>query len=235
MPAFQRRVMARARRKKHRAAFRLIAAGLILLGLYILFNIELMPSLKAAATYRARTAAINTINSAVGTVLKRDGTSYEKLMTIDRDTSGDITSVEADSMQINLLKYDITNEVLKQLNNMNETSDIGIPLGTVFGGPLLAGRGPFVHIKVYPTGTVNSEITSTFSSAGINQTRQQIELYVKADLAVMISAYNVGTQVSTNFTIADSVIVGSVPNSYTVVDGESDTSNKIFTYGQNRQ
>lgn len=226
------RTNVRSKNRKRRVI--LILCVCIILGIYMLFNIVLMPVMKTAAVNKAKIVAVNTINNAVGTVLRQDNISYEKLISFDKDENGYITAVESDTMQINLLKYDITREVVKELGEVGK-SEIGIPLGTIVGGQMFTGRGPLIRIRFQPVGNVNSEITSTFSSAGINQTRQQILLDVKADITVMTSSYMVSTDVTSNFIIADSVIVGNVPNSFVVVDGSGssdDTANKIFTYGQ---
>jgi sporulation protein YunB len=220
----------RRKNKKRRVAVFFFFVFAVVIILYIMFNALLMPILKTAAVYKAKIVAIYTINSAVGKVLKTDNISYDKLMNFDKDSNGDITAVNADTMQINLLKYDITNEVIKELSSI-KSSELKIPFGTVFGGQILTGRGPMINIRIQPMGNVDSNISNTFTSAGINQTRQQVMLDIKADIIVMISSYNVSTQVETNFCIADSVIVGSVPGSYMVINGTSDATDKLFIYG----
>ena len=210
------------------ALFLFFAAAVLL---FIWFNIALVPVLKTSAVNKAKVVAIDTINDAVGKVLKKDNISYDTLISFDKNTNGDITAVNANTMEINLLKYDITNEVVKELTEVG-SSDMKIPIGTVIGGQLFTGRGPNIHIRFQPIGNVNSEVTSSFSAAGINQTRQQIMLDVKADITVIISSYNVSTSVSSNYIIADSVIVGSVPGSYTVVEGTDSGTDKLFIYGK---
>jgi len=230
MPFRRGRFRRNNKRSRVRIVIFMIFVAIILM--FAWFNIALVPVLKTSATYKAKVLAINTINNAVGEVLEKDNITYDKLMTFEKDTNGDITALNANTIQINLLKYDIVKEVINEISAVGG-SEIKIPIGTVVGGQLFTGRGPNIHIRFLPIGNVDSEITSTFSSAGINQTRQQIMLNVKVDLTVLISSYNVSTHVENNFCIADSVIVGSVPGSYTVVDGTNGTSDKLFIYGQN--
>lgn len=221
----------RRRNTKGRIGFFFFVIFLIIVILYSIFNIALVPVLKTSAVNKAKIVAIDTINNAVGKVLKEDNISYDKLMNIDKDANGNITAVNADTMQINMLKYDITNEVIKELNSIS-SSELRIPFGTVIGGQLLTGRGPYINIKIQPLGNVNSNIINDFSAAGINQTRQQIMLNIKADITLIIGSYNVSTTVESNISIADIVIVGIVPNTY-VGDSSNDGANKLFTYGKN--
>lgn len=201
---------------------------------YAVFDIALMPVLKTAAVNKAKIVAIYTINDAVGRVLKEDGISYDKLMSIEKDSSGTVTAVSANTVEINMLKYDITNEVIKAINGI-QSSELGIPFGTVLGGPLFTGRGPLINIKIQPIGSVNSDVVNDFTSAGINQTRQQIMLNIRADITLIIANYNVSTTVESNVSVADIVIVGGVPGSYTYVGDTNDGSDRIFTYGRNTQ
>ena len=226
-----------AKRVKNRALlFLIFILGLITVLIYI-FTVRLMPVIKTMAINNAKNMATQTINNATGKVLKEKNIDYDKLMTLDKDSSGKITAVKAESLQIDLLKYEITNEAIKEINAIDST-ELGVPIGTVVGGQLLTGMGPRINVKIEPVGNVETQIVNEFTSTGINQTRQQIMLNVKASITIIVSSYNVTTNVESNFTIADTVIVGNVPDSYTVVDdsatsGES-ASQKIFTYNNNK-
>lgn len=224
----------RVRRKKNRAALMCILFGTITVLCYSVFDIALMPVLRTAAVNKAKIVAIYTINDAVGKVLREDGISYDKLMSVEKDSAGTVTAVSANTVEINMLKYDITSEVIKELNNI-QGSELAIPFGTVLGGPLFTGRGPMINIRIQPIGSVNSNVVNDFTSAGINQTRQQIMLDIRADITLMIANYNVSTSVESNISVADIVIVGGVPGSYTYVGDTGDGSDRIFTYGKNTQ
>lgn len=206
----------------------------VLLIVYFVFAFRLMPLIKTIAVNNARNAATQTINNAAGKVIKNDNIDYDKLMSLDKDASGQITAVKANTIQIDLLKYEITNEAIDELNSINSGS-LGVPVGTVVGGQLFSGLGPHIRVRIEPVGSIETQLVNEFTSAGINQTRQQIILTVKASVTIMVSSYSVTTDVSSNFTIADTVIVGKVPDSYTVVEdssaGSESDAQKIFTYG----
>ncbi len=226
---YRRRAARRHRNRGGRAAFWLLAAlGLALAG-YVAFTIQLMPVLQTTAVYRAKVVAADVVNTAVGKVLEQDDVTYDRIMSFEKDSSGSITAVKADTLQINRIRTDVVKEVIAEINAI-PPSELGIPLGTVIGGGLFSGRGPVIHIRLYPVGNVTAEISSEFTSAGINQTRQQINLDVHTDIAVVIPGYSIGTGVDSNFSIAESIIVGNVPS--TVINGStSGSSDQAVIYG----
>lgn len=222
----------RSKRRKNRALVVAIAILLTLLLPYIIFMNRLLPVVETMAVNRARNICTDTINQAAGKVIKDNNITYDMLMELEKDSSGNITAVKANTLKIDELKYKISNEVIKELNEA-DTSSLSIPLGTVIGGQLFHGLGPKIRVNIERIGSAETKIINEFSSAGINQTRQQVLLEVDASITVLVSTSHITTNVKSNYTIADTVIVGNVPDSYTVVDDSSGKSNsdKIFIYG----
>jgi sporulation protein YunB len=226
-------------RFRRRTKFKILGALVILLLVVILifgvFSIRLMPVIKTMAINNARTEATMAINNAAGKVLKEQNIDYDKLMTLEKDGNGNITAVKADALQINMLKYEVTNEVVKEINAIS-SNELSIPIGTIIGGQIFSGLGPRIEVTVEPVGSVETNIDNEFTSTGINQTRQEVMLDVKASITIIVSSYNVATTVDSNFDIADTVIVGNVPSSYFVVNGDSSggDADKLFAYSQNQ-
>lgn len=223
------------RQSKKKTMPALTIALLLLILLYWIFSARLMPVIKTMAVNNARIVAISTINNAAGKVLKDNKIDYDKLITLEKDSNGKINAVKADTLEIDLLKYQITNEAVKEMNAIN-SNRLDVPIGTVIGGQLFSGMGPRVHVTIEPVGNVETNIENKFTSTGINQTRQEVILDVKASITVIVSSYNVNTNVDTNFDIADTIIVGDVPDSYMqITDGTSQsTSDKVFKYNKSQ-
>jgi sporulation protein YunB len=180
----------------------------------------LLPVMKTLAVNKANLVAVSIINNAANKVLKSNSITYDKLIYYQKDANGDIVAVTTDALEINKLKYDIVNETIGELSNI-KSSDLKIPLGNVFGGALFANKGPNIDVRLTPIGNVNADISSVFTSAGINQTRQQIMLNVKVRLTIILSSSNVTQDINSNICIAESIIVGKVPNSFTNIDGNT--------------
>lgn len=228
--SYGRRTTRGSKKRLHRTAFIVLLVITLFLFLIYILNIRLYPIIKTVATTKAQSIATSVINSAVSQVLIDDKINYNSLMTFEKDQEGKITAVKADSLQINKLKFDISNEINKRFDSI-DSKDLNIPLGTILGGQLFTNRGPNIKIKIAPVGNANSELTSIFSSAGINQTRQQVMMKIKVVMTVVMASYNITTAIESNFSLADTVIVGNVPGSYMVVEDGSGSSDKIYMYG----
>jgi sporulation protein YunB len=186
---------------------------LLLTLLLVLTAIQLRPVVEGVAAYQTKVFATKTINDAILAELAREGVEYEDMVRLSYNSSGDITSIQSNMMEINRLKAQITKAVLETLENMGSAS-IWVPLGTLLGNEFTSGRGPMVEIKIYPTGYVQTEIYSQFTSAGINQTNHQIFLGTSIQMMAAIPGYRIKCETSTSFLIAQTVIVGNIPDTY---------------------
>ena len=113
----------------------------------------------------------------------------------------------------NKLKSFLALSILTRITNVDGT-ELGIPVGNLTGISILAGRGPEIRVKVIPIGSVQTELSSQFVSAGINQTQHRIIMEVTSNVDIILPSETVSTTVSVNVVIAETVIVGSVPDSY---------------------
>ena len=68
------------------------------------------------------------------------------------------------------------------------------------------------------TGNVTTDFESELSEAGINQTKHRINLNTQVNVAAIIPGYPVNTNIKTNLTIAETVIVGEVPKVYAAAE-----------------
>lgn len=92
--------------------------------------------------------------------------------------------------------------------------DVKIPIGTLSGSPLLAGKGFKVTIRVLPLGSVKCQFVSEFETAGINQTRHKIYLDVVATISIVLPTSQSIVKTNTPVLVSESIIVGKVPDTY---------------------
>ena len=92
---------------------------------------------------------------------------------------------------------------------------------SVFGGiinalgiSLFSGMGPDIRVSVVPVGSVTTRFVTKFESAGINQTRHEISLEATTTMRIVIPTGTDTIQVTSTIPIAESIIVGTVPESY---------------------
>ena len=208
----------RSRRSRLSARGRVIAAVAVLVLLIAFVDMRLRPIVETVAANNARGTATLVINDTVTRLLAREDVTYHDLVRIEKDTDGGITAIETDISKVNSLKSEISAEVMKAMSELN-TQQLVIPVGTLFGGELFTGRGPKLPLKLMISNSVLSEFKNNFDEAGINQTRHEIMLELTADIYVVLPGYKTSAQVKTNISVAETIIVGKVPNTYADLNG----------------
>lgn len=93
-------------------------------------------------------------------------------------------------------------------------NEVKIPLGAFTYITVLSNYGPEIPVNFSIVGAVNSEIISTFESAGINQTIHHIKLIVTTKIMTTSLDYSGDIVFTTDFELAQTVIIGTVPNYY---------------------
>jgi sporulation protein YunB len=146
--------------------------------------------------------------------------SYGDFVSLSLGSDGEIAALESNMAAINRFKSEVTQEIIRDLEEAG-VSSINIPLGSLIGNELTAGRGPAVEMKVYPAGFVRTELYSQFISAGINQTLHQVMLSVSVEMRAIIPGYNIKSETSTSFMVAQTVIVGTVPDTYVHIEADA--------------
>ena len=114
---------------------------------------------------------------------------------------------------MNLLRAALVSDVLAALDGV-DVSDIRIPLGSLLDLDVLWAKGPALRVHSMTVGTVDAEFSSEFSSAGVNQTLHRIWLQVDVPLTLILPGGPVETQLETRLCVAETVIVGQVPETY---------------------
>ena len=221
----------RKRRMPHRRRrlFGLFVALAAALCAVLMLNALFAHVFRAYAATEAHTMGVRRLNDAVGRVLDETDTSAESLMQYEKNTQGEIVAVQANTTQMNALKRKVIDAAMSELETMT-AQKIAVPLGTVLGGALLVGQGPPVHLRFVPIATVDASFQSSFTSAGVNQTRQVITLTVKCDVYALLAGQKAGTHVQNDYLVADSVIVGTVPNTY--FSGTSGSAGYSYAAGE---
>lgn len=222
--------------KKKKAAIKSLLFGAIILLLIFFIDMQLRPIITTMSGYFVNQFAVTQINSAVESALAAEDLNYDSLVTLQTDSSGTVTSVKTNAKEAARIHTLVSGQVNKALSSL-ETADLSVPIGSLSGIVWLSGLGPCVHIKMIPRGVSNTQILSDFSDAGINQTLHKLTLHTTAQISAVIPGYSTTVTVQSDYLLAESVIVGTVPKYYTnVVSGESDDdqTNEIAKYGNPR-
>ncbi len=213
-----RRSMGGRREQIRRRRFRLAAMLCAIFILFLVLNAHVRPLIGSYGLTQAKLVGTQAINDAVTAVLEREGVRYTDLMRVEKDVQGNIVSVEADTVKVNALKASVTTEILNQLKK-HQNMTIRIPMGTLLKGDLLTGRGPRIPVKISLSGAATTQMASRFESAGINQTSHQLMMDITVALYAAIPGEDATTTLNTTFIIAETVLIGKVPETFIDVDG----------------
>ena len=192
-------------------------AALMSVGLAVFFVANLNARLRPILLELALAQASNCITSAVDQVVSEQAVSYSDLVTFERSDSGDIIAMTSNMARANRLRAELLDTTLKALDGL-EALEIGIPIGTILDMEIFSGLGPEINVRILYTGTASAEFVNSFYSAGINQTCHKILFHVNADLVVLLPGHQQRTSVNTNVCIAETIIVGKVPDTYLHVE-----------------
>lgn len=204
---------------KKKLGIALILCGIILMAATILVIFRLRPLLSQVAVSNTGDAVTKMINDSVTEIMSREHIGYDDLVSLKKDSSGDVTALVTNISKINSLQAEISNRVLEKLYE-NEAQLIEIPLGNVIGGILFSGRGPDIPVKVVSLSSVYTKFRDNFDAAGINQTRHQIMLDIDVELDILLPGITETVAVYDEIVIAETIVVGEVPSAYASTQSE---------------
>lgn len=159
-----------------------------------------------------------TVNEVLAEEVIAETIDYNDMVSLLTDNNGNITALVTNMANVNYLQAKITNAIVKKFAESDVTK-VEIPLGSLFGNAFLSGHGPRISANILSVTNVNTTFRNEFSDAGINQTRHRIMMDVDVTLGILLAGYqNRWDTVTTEITVAETVIVGSVPNTYANLD-----------------
>lgn len=198
----------------------------LLLGLFLMvFIMVTFSHLKGVLSSLAVTRVSNTVNRvvtlAVNETIEQGDITYKDLITFEKNSEGQITALQSNMIAFNQVQADIVDDILGRLSEVS-TTDLSIPLGTLTGSALLAGRGPSFKVRMQFVGSSNAHFDNEFTEAGINQTKHRIILSVDVSVSILLPGFSTYTKVSNDFVVAETIIVGTIPDSYVYFSGNYD-------------
>ena len=223
------------KRRRCRENFLLIKITAVLLAISVLITVcfyKMRPVILRYAESAAETLLLDASNKAILDILNEQGVSYNDIVTLSREESGRVTSLETDIVKINSLKSLISNR-LSGIIAGKEYYDLYIPLGTFFSSVYTSGYGPKMHFKMQLTATARVNFSHEFKAAGINQVLHIVMVDMDISGSLVITGYSGGISVLNSAMAAQTIIVGTTPEAFTnVIESEQDnTAGLINDYG----
>lgn len=165
----------------------------------------------------AKTQVVNStsdlINDAIAEQIAKGDVQYDRIVYFEKDLSGRITALKTNISEVNRLKTDILNIINDEILSQNGDA-LGVPIGSLILPEVLSGKGPLLPVEILAIRNSDAAFESTFTHAGINQTMHQLNMVVLVDVTVLVLGKTVTMSVSTSVVIAETIIVGDVPDTF---------------------
>lgn len=192
---------------------RILIAALILSFFYLIFRYKFNDEIRALAETQVRNATSDLINDAIDCQIENKNIQYDRMVYFEKDLNGKITALKTNMSEVNRLKTSILNLINDEILAM-DTSGLGIPIGSLIFPELFSGKGPIIPIQILSIRNSDASFSSAFSEAGINQTLQQMNMFISVDVAVLVLGQTNYFTVSSQVVVAETIIVGQVPDTY---------------------
>ena len=213
MGRFRFRRAFHVRRRLPGALLPLLLAAVLSALFFAALTRRLRPQIETMATSRA----VNLISVAMGQevddCLTAEGLDYDDFVMMTTDGEGRITALAGNGAGRALLKRRVVDGLVARLESI-EPEALAIPAGNLTGWLYLSDVGPGVRIRVRSVGDVTAEYRNSFIAAGVNQTCHQVWLDLTATVYLLIPGNIIPVTVSDSVCVAETVIVGQVPDTY---------------------
>lgn len=194
----------------------LFLAGVVL---FLMMRSRYRDVIRELAETQVKNTTSDLTNDAIAKQIADGVIQYDRIVYFEKDLDGRITALKTNMSEVNRLKTDILNIINDEILAL-DTSDIGVPLGSLFLPELFSGKGLAIPVHILSIRNSDATFLSNFSQAGINQTLHQLTMLVSVDVAVLVLGQTGSFTITSEVVVAETVIVGAVPNTFLQTGGK---------------
>lgn len=202
----------RWRRRSRKKLFLLTAAAVMIVAAVWMTG-RMQPLVRELAKAKVENRGQNVINAAIELQLEHGQIDYGNIIFLEKDVDGNVTALKTNIAEVNRLKTQTLAMTDTMLLDM-DVDEVGLPLGSVIFPTFFSGSGPKLPVKVLSISNSDADFRNVFSEAGINQTAHQIMMDVVIDMTILTPVGTDTVRVTSSVVVAETVIVGHVPESY---------------------
>ena len=192
--------------------------AVVMLALFLAVRGKYRMVIRDLAETQVKNSTSDLTNDAIAKQIAAGNIQYDRIVYFEKDLDGRITALKTNISEVNRLKTDILNIINDEILAL-DTSDIGIPIGSLILPELLSGKGPAIPVHILAIRNSDASFYSNFHQAGINQTLHQLTMEVNVDVAVLALGETTSFTMTSEVVVAETVIVGEVPNTYLQTGG----------------
>ena len=202
----------RRRKKKSRRFLSVFILFIIVLSIILYYRFVVSGQIVNICEAYSYQFCTESVNSAVLNSMT-DSIKYSDLVTVEKNSSGDITLISTNSYKVNYINKEVSEKteiILKE----KIKNGIPIPFLAFSGIGVLSGYGSRIDFKALSVSSVKSDFESEFTSVGINQTHHSVFVTVECEIKVLVPLDNRKVNCKIRVLICESVLLGKVPDVY---------------------
>ena len=199
-------------------AGRLLVVFAVVVALFFGFRTRYRDVIEELAQTQVKNATSDLTNDAIAKQIAEGNIAYDRIVFFEKNLDGRITALKTNMSEVNRLKTDILRIINDEILEL-DSSDIGVPLGSLFLPELFSGKGPAIPVHILSIRNSDAAFVSHFSEAGINQTLHRVNMEVSIDVAVLVLGKTSSFTMASEVMVAETVIVGDVPDTYLQTGG----------------
>ena len=199
---------------RFRVVFRcIILLVLVSFAVALYFRFKYRNVILELAQTQVKNCTSDLINDAIDLQIASDTIRYDRIVYFEKDLDGKITALKTNMSEVNRLKTSVLNIINDEILAL-DTSDIGVPIGSVIVPELFSGKGFLLPVQIVAIRNSEATIYSDFTEAGINQTLHQLNMKISVDVTVLILGKTECFTIASQVIVAETVIVGQVPETF---------------------
>ncbi len=202
-----------SRKRRNRIRLCVAICLVIFLLLIVQIRLSLYPMMDEMAVIQVENKMSDIVNDGIYEMIQDKTIDYDAIIQLETDQKGNVTALQTDMSQVNLIKTKLLKEIGTHILGMNQ-SEISLPIGNLILPELFAGRGFSLPVRLISITNSDAYLENQFSQGGINQTIHQLVIHVVIDAMIVTPAGTQMVQSTTQMVVAETVIVGTVPESY---------------------
>jgi len=208
-------------RRRKRLPWKLFVVLAVFIGLYAMFRTEIQPIIDEMAKMQMDGVISTLMNDAINEQIATGVIDYDRMVLLEKDVAGNLTALRTNMSEVNHLKTQILGLINSRLKHLQQQT-VGLPLGSIVLPVLFSGQGPEIPIRLVSVGSSGADFENQFSEAGINQTLHRILLTTNVDVTILVPGGTVNKRVVTEVVVAETIVVGSVPQNYVTIEDNQD-------------
>lgn len=195
-----------------------IVLVIVAIAAFLFFRSKYHDAIGMLAQTQVKNVTSDLINDAIDRQICNGTIQYDRMVYFEKDLDGRITALKTNMSEVNRLKTDLLNLINDEILAM-DSDHLGIPLGSLILPEVFAGKGPSIPVQILTIRNSEAGFFSEFSQAGINQTLQKLYMQVSVDVTVLVLGKVDDFTISSQVVIAETVIVGDVPDMFLQTGG----------------